>query len=314
MNIAAFDLNLLRVFDAIMRERSVTRAGEQIGLSQPAVSAALNRLRALLDDQLFVRRGNELTPTPRAEDLALPVREALANIERALGGGRKFDPSSLQRTFTLLGADFFSSLLMPPLSDLFATEAPGVRLRFLDSGVLAMDRLLQDDAVDIVLEPHLQPQPEFISNQLLFHAPFVVVAAKSMPAIAKAKLKPGSVFPLDLFCALPQALRAKDGALEGPTDDALAEAGRARRVVLSLPHFYSIALAVARGRLIAVVPELYAKAFAGRLGLVQFQTPVPVDVPEIHMFWHRRHDANPAHKWLRERILQVLREADMPAT
>jgi DNA-binding transcriptional LysR family regulator len=310
MNIAAFDLNLLRVFDAIMRERSVTRAGEQIGLSQPAVSAALNRLRFLLDDQLFVRRGHELAPTPRAEDLALPVREALAGLERALLGDRKFEPASFERNFTLQGADFFTSLLMPLLSDRLAAEAPGVRLRFLDSGAAGMDQALQDDAVDIVMEPYLRPPPEFVSSQLLFHAPFVVVAAKDMPAIAN--LKPGSAFPLDLFCALPHALRAKDGALEGPMDTALAVAGRSRRVVLSLPHFYSVALTVARGRLIAALPGLYANAFAARMGLVQFEPPLPVDVPEIHMFWHRRHDANPAHKWLRERIVQVLREADMP--
>src|SRR3954451_13086285 len=105
MNFGAFDLNLLRVFDALMRERSVTRAGEQIGLSQPAVSQALNRLRALLDDQLFVRRGAEMLPTPRAEALGPAIRDALAQVEVALTGDRRFDPATAERAYTLIGAD-----------------------------------------------------------------------------------------------------------------------------------------------------------------------------------------------------------------
>ena len=113
MNLNALDLNLVKVFDALLRERSVTRAGEQIGLSQPAVSAALNRLRYILNDQLFVRRGNEMMPTPRAESLAEPLRAALREIERVFQSSRNFEPAELDRTFTLMGADFFSMLLMP---------------------------------------------------------------------------------------------------------------------------------------------------------------------------------------------------------
>ena len=156
MNFQAFDLNLLRVFDALMRERSVTRAGERVGLSQPAVSAALARLRAALDDQLFVRRGTEMAPTLRAEDLANPVREALAAMERALFGERRFDPATTHSTFTLLGADFFSTLVMPRLAARLRREAPGVRLRFLDSARGDVDRLLQEDAIDLALDSSLE--------------------------------------------------------------------------------------------------------------------------------------------------------------
>src|SRR5690606_2612012 len=105
MNLNAFDLNLLRVFDALMRERSVTRAGERVGLSQPAVSAALNRLRHVLGDQLLVRRGNDMVPTPRAEDIGETIREALSRIELILAPRGAFDPGALERSFTLLGSD-----------------------------------------------------------------------------------------------------------------------------------------------------------------------------------------------------------------
>jgi len=143
MSLNALDLNLLRVFDALMRERSVTRAGERIGLSQPAVSAALNRLRHLVGDQLFVRRGNDMVPTPRAEDLAAPVRSALAEIEKAFMGGARFDPATAERTFTFMGADYFSMRLMPELARRMAVAAPGIVLRLLDSARGDVDRLLQ---------------------------------------------------------------------------------------------------------------------------------------------------------------------------
>ncbi|WP_224516148.1 LysR family transcriptional regulator [Mesorhizobium sp. CA8] len=149
MNLNALDLNLVRVLDALLREKSVTRAGEQIGLSQPAVSAALNRLRHALNDQLFVRRGNDMVPTPRAESLAEPVRAALREIERAFQPATDFDPARLERTFTFMGADFFSMLLMPPFAARIAAVAPGVSFRFLDSAIGDVSKLLQEDRIDL---------------------------------------------------------------------------------------------------------------------------------------------------------------------
>jgi DNA-binding transcriptional LysR family regulator len=115
MNFAAFDLNLLRVFDALMRERNVTRAGERLGLSQPAVSTALNRLRAAFADELFVRMGGIMEPTPRAIALAEPIREALRRLEVVVGSSMPFDPSSAQREFVVSGTDYVSYLIAPPL-------------------------------------------------------------------------------------------------------------------------------------------------------------------------------------------------------
>ncbi|MEI9418415.1 LysR family transcriptional regulator [Mesorhizobium sp. Cs1321R2N1] len=175
MNLNALDLNLVRVLDALLRERSVTRAGEQIGLSQPAVSAALNRLRHVLNDQLFVRRGNDMVPTPRAESLTEPVRAALREIERVFQTGKDFDPAGLERTFTFMGADFFSMLLMPPLAARIAAIAPGVSFRFLDSARGDVSRLLQDDEIDAALERPLEV-PDWVSSTPLFHSPFAIIA------------------------------------------------------------------------------------------------------------------------------------------
>ncbi|MFC3078435.1 LysR family transcriptional regulator [Phenylobacterium terrae] len=312
MNFAAFDLNLLRVFDALARERSVTRAGEQVGLSQPAVSSALNRLRAILDDQLFVRRGAEMAPTPRAEALAPAVREALTSLERALAGDARFDPAKAQRTFTLLGADFFSTLVIPRLHERIAAEAPGVRLRLLDTAFGDVERLLADDVLDLALERPLQ-LPEWVATQALFVSPFVMVAAKDHPQIAAAGIAPGEVLPLDLFCALPHAIRSVDGSLSGMVDEVLETEGRRREVVLALPHFFAVARAVAAGHVIAALPRQFADAFAGQLGLAVYALPVPSPAPEIRMYWHSRHQKNPAHVWLRDRVVEVIAELEPAA-
>jgi DNA-binding transcriptional LysR family regulator len=305
MNFASLDLNLLRVFDALMREKSATRAGEQVGLSQPAVTAALNKLRRLLDDRLFVRQGAELTPTPRAEALSGPVRDALASLELALTGEARFDPATASRTYTLMGGDFFSMLLMPGLHRRIAAEAPGVRLRLVDSARGDVERLLHEDAIDVALERPL-PMPEWVSSELLFPSPFAVIAAAGHPAIAAAGVKSGQPLPLDLFCALPHAMRSTDGALTGATDDALAQVGRVRRVVLALPQLQAVAKAVAESQLIAAVPEQFARAVAADLGLAVYAPPVPTAVPDIRMYWPRRHDKSPAHLWLRVRILEIV--------
>lgn len=304
MNFAAFDLNLLRVFDALMRERSVTRAGDQIGLSQPAVSQALGRLRALLDDQLFVRRGTEMAPTPRAEEIAPVVRQALAQVEQAIAGVRRFEPASLSRTFSLIGADFVSLLMMPPLYARIAAEAPGVRLRLVDTARGEVERLLQDDAVDLAVERPLT-LPDWVSREGVFRSPFALIAAAGHPEIAAEGVKPGEALSLDLFCRLPHAIRSIDGSMAGWIDEALAETGRSRQVVLALPHFAGVALAVAQSGLIAAIPEQFAHAFATSMGLGVYALPMPTGVPEISMYWHSRHDGNPAHRWLRGHVRAV---------
>jgi DNA-binding transcriptional LysR family regulator len=198
MNLNALDLNLVRVLDALLREKSVTRAGERIGLSQPAVSAALNRLRHALNDQLFVRRGNDMVPTPRAESLAEPVRLALREIERAFQPATDFEPARLERTFTFMGADFFSMLLMPSFAARVAARASGVSLRFLDSARGDVSRLLQEDEIDAALERPLDVA-DWISSAPLFHSPFVIIAAKDNAAIRQAGIADGGSLPIDLF-------------------------------------------------------------------------------------------------------------------
>ncbi|MDX8501580.1 LysR family transcriptional regulator [Mesorhizobium sp. VK4C] len=302
MNLNALDLNLVRVLDALLREKSVTRAGEQIGLSQPAVSAALNRLRHALNDQLFVRRGNDMVPTPRAESLAEPVRAALREIERAFQPTTGFDPARLERTFTFMGADFFSMLLMPPFAARIAAMAPRVSFRFLDSAIGDVSRLLQEDQIDVALERPLEVA-EWVSSVPLFGSPFAIIAAKDNLALGQAGIGEGEQVPLDLFCELPHALRSIDGSMSGFTDDALGRMGRTRRVTLALPHFQAVALAVASGPYLAAVPRQFATAAAKSLPIGIYQPPISIPSPAVRMYWHARRDDEPPHRWVREQVL-----------
>lgn len=304
MNFAGFDLNLLRVFDALMRERSATRAGAMIGLSQPAVSNALNRLRHAFKDELFIRRGNDMVPTPRAESISEHVRNALAQLEQAVVGDAVFDPATAERVFTLMGADFFSIHLMPTLSATLARVAPRCALRLLDSASGDVERLLRDNAIDLALERPLE-MPDWVSRQLLFRSPFKIIAARRHKAIRAARLRDGSKLPLELFCSLPHAIRSIDGSMGGLVDDPLRKVGASRRVVLALPHFHGVVLAVAQGHLIAAVPSQLAHAVAKDLDLAVFAPPVDVPVPDVQLYWHKRHDRHPAHRWLRSEVLSA---------
>lgn len=309
MNFNALDLNLVRVFDALMRERSVTRAGERIGLSQPAVSAALNRLRHLFNDQLFVRQGHEMLPTPLAVELGERARLALSEIEGMVRSVRGLELTEMSRTFSLLGADFFSMLLMPHLASRVSRQAPKVKMRLLDSARGDVARLLQDNAVDMALERPLD-MPDWISTALLFRAPFVIIASAENEMLAD--VAEGAMMPLELFATLPHALRSIDGSLSGMVDDALAALGLGRSVTLALPHFQGVALAVAAGMHIAALPVQFADAVKVDLGLRTFLPPIDVPVPDVNLYWHSRYDDDLAHRWMREQILASVQELGFP--
>lgn len=305
MHFNALDLNLVRVFDALMRERSATRAGDRIGLSQPAVSAALSRLRHAFNDQLFVRRGNDMVPTPRAEALAPLARSALGQIERMVAEPQ-FAPERLERTFTLMGSDFVSTLIMPDLSRRIAAVAPGVALRLRDTAIGEVARVLREDLIDLAIEPSIPDRPDLVASQDAFESPFLLLAASNHLTLAAAGLVPGDVLPLDLLCELRHALRSVDGTATGAIDKALQAVGRSRNVALTVPHFQGVALAVAQSDLVAALPAQFATAMTERLPVETYRLPLPVPAPTIQLLWHQRHDDDPAHRWLRAVTLETI--------
>ncbi|HUZ73675.1 MAG TPA: LysR family transcriptional regulator [Stellaceae bacterium] len=308
MNFATFDLNLLRVFQALMTERHVTKAGQRIGLSQPAVSAALNRLRATFDDELFIREAGGMRPTPRALALSEPIDDALCRIELALGSTGRFEPAAARRDFSIMGIDYVSYLLASPLASELRRTAPGVVVRFVDARTGPIPQLLEEGRIDLAIEVmHEWSDP--VRSQFLLRDRYAVIAAADNPEIALSAVPDRAVLDLDVYCRLPHVLHSLTGGTIGNVDAALAALNRQRHVALSLPHFFSIARAVATSELIATYPERLAAEIAPLLGLRLYRPPVELAPISLAMIWHRRNDSEAGHMWLRQRLMTIAQGA-----
>ena len=309
VNLASFDLNLLKVFDALMLEGSTTRAGQRLGLSQPAVSAALGRLRHTLGDELFLRQGQGLTPTDRARQLEMPVRDALGRIEALTATGIDWSPATATETLKISGLDFFTEMLLPKLAPLIRTEAPGMRLQYVDLMRDASAERLEHDNIDLGLMPAMEV-PVWARQEALFRSPFLIAARTGHRRLARAGIAPGRVVPLDLYCDLDHVICSPDGHLTAMGDAALAKLGRRRNVVMSLPSFDAVTRVVASSEALSLIPSQFARSVEARLGLSLYECPLPPPTPTIAMIWHRRSDANPAHRWLRDRIREITAPMD----
>ena len=296
MNWGAFDLNLLVVFDAVMQERSVTRAGQRIGLSQPAMSHALGRLRHMLKDDLFIRTPDGMTPTPRAEALALPLRNALSEMQLALEPA-KFDPAAADRRFALAVNNYAAVVLAPPLVIAASAAAPSVGLDLRPSGTLDVaDRLDRGD-LELAIGSLESRGERFLASPLLEDT-FVMVMRRGHPAVRR-KLSPRS------FADLPHLEISSSGEDAGFIDRWLAEHALARRIALR-------PLSVGRANSRPVrhdrdVSRRIAQEFV-RSHPLQIREP-PFLSPRVRttMLWHRRLDRHPAHRWLRAIILALVK-------
>lgn len=308
MNWSALDLNLLRVLDAMLRERNTTRVGERIGLSQPAVSSALNRLRATLEDPLFVREGNRMVATPFAASLEEPLAQALGGIENALSR-TPFDPARSTRTFRMLGDNFLADILLPPLVDQLHRQAPGMLLQLLPTNPRSASVQLAEGTIDIAFGPREPDQPEWIADVFTIHGRPVSVASRHNKQLAAAGIKDSKPIPLDLFCDMRHVKFAPEGDLVGAEDRALAKLGRRRRIALTVPDFFSVAQIAAESQLTGLMPEQLARSLAGKLGLTVHPSVRVKPIP-LFLSWHRRNSDDPEHRWMRERILEILAPMD----
>lgn len=309
MNLNSFDMNLLRVLDALLVHGSTVRAAQAIGLSQPAVSAALSRLRHALHDPLFVRQGRALVPTDYARSLRDPLQQLLSETEALLSPPGQFDPAGINRDFRLSGIDIYAQVLWPGLLDCLAQSAPRARVQLIN---LASDDELEplvQEQVDLSLFPS-RPFPEWIMSEVIWRPGFTTLARRDHPQLASAGVAEGDLIPLDLYCDLGHALCSTEGNFSAMGDAALARVGRSRRVVTTLPSFHSTCSIVAASDLIALIPTEFAQRIAPQLGLALYRQPVSLESPGIAMVWHRRADRSPAHVWLRDQIRRIMRGLD----
>ncbi|NDY90337.1 LysR family transcriptional regulator [Ideonella sp. TBM-1] len=295
MDLRGIDLNLLLVFEAMAEHRSVTRAGEAIGLSQPAMSAALARLRALLDDPLFIKVGARMAPTDRAEALTEPVRRVLQTVrgEILLPGG--FDPARSERTFTVITPDIGEMLFVPPLVARLATHAPGVRLNVISRPrTAAADALAAGDAdLAIGYFPDLRGAAFF--QQKLFDNRHVCMLRQDHPLAHSGALALGD------YLALQHVVVHPDGR-EHVFEQYLARQGVVRNVVLELSHFMSLLPLIETSDLVATVPQDLAQ-ICQRYARIRVLA-APIEAPDIpvHQFWHRRAHKDAACAWLRTQV------------
>jgi DNA-binding transcriptional LysR family regulator len=300
MDIRSVDLNLLVVFDAMVEHRSVTRAAEALSLSQPAMSAAVARLRTLFDDPLFVRVGPEMQPTPRAVDLSSPIRQVVRTIRTEILHRSGFDPAVSHRTFTLVTPDIAEVNFLPRLLACLAKEAPHTNLRTLAMPPHAAAESLESGSAELALGyfPDLQKAGFF--QQKLIRNSHVCLVRKDHPTI-------GSRLTLSQFLAASHAVVKPDGR-EHVFEQFLLKKGLKRRVLVEISHFMSLLPIVEASDLVATVPKDLAE-FCVRHGAVRFvETPMKSPVIDVHLLWHRRFQKDPAHTWLRGAIHKLFRD------
>jgi LysR family transcriptional regulator, nod-box dependent transcriptional activator len=303
VNLAGVDLNLLVALDALLRERSVTRAARRVGLSQPGMSNALARLRTLLDDPLFVRQGAVLVPTPRAESLVQPVREALALVDAALEEQPRFDPARDRRSFSVTCSDYTLLLLIGPLIRVLAAEAPSVAIVVLPRLADAASALRAGE-VDFVVEPMKIMSHASLSSQLLFED-------RWMCCVWEGNTRVGDRLTLETYLALGHLTYSVGrGQPVSLADQYLARIRIPRRIEVSVESFLLAPFLLQGTDLVTLVPAR-AGPYLRRTAAIRLLDP-PIELPEVvqMLWWHPRLNADPAHAWLRGCIRAIAQRLD----
>ena len=302
MDIRAVDLNLLKAFDALMSERAVTRAAGRIGLSQPAMSHALSRLRAMFADDLFVRTPAGMEPTAHAREIAPLISAAIEQIEAALNLGAGFDPAKSAGIFTAGMAEYAEVALVGRLTRAFSDEAPRATLRLLPLNGAEAGEQLERGIIDVAVA-HLRGLPPAIERRTLLRDPFVVVMRKGHPLAACGALT------LEAYAAQSHVLVSPRGDTTGSVDRILADFGLRRRIALLVATYLAVPAALAVSDLVATVPSRTARqiALTGEIEIV----PLPVDLDTtVSIAWHRRAASEPAQSWFRSLLIDAAQYDD----
>lgn len=296
-DVRKLDLNLLVVLDALLAEKNLTHAGERIGMTQPAVSSSLTKLRALFDDQLLVRQGRGFVLTPRAEQLVPSVAECVSAVHRTFEVLPTFDPLMSTRTFIVSASDYFLAELTGPLLGLLRREAPHTRLQFsplpIEEGVTPIDLLRND----VIIAGTGRGVPG--KRASLFSDRFVCIIDAAHPALQGERL------PFSALGAYPHVRSSFGVGVATHIDDMLSEAGVIPRDIMTVQGFMSVPFALPGTEWLGWVPERTAHRYAADLGLVIAHTPIEPAVLVEAAHWHPSKSSDPALQWL----LQQLRVA-----
>ncbi|MFK4872541.1 LysR family transcriptional regulator [Novosphingobium sp. ZW T3_23] len=307
MNYRHFDLNLLVVLHSLLEERGVNATARRLGMSQPNVSFALNKLRSRFEDELLIRVGNSMQPTALGESLRLPLQKMLASLEGEIFAQRTFEPECSDRRFTISTSDIGELVFLPRLMAELAGRAPGITL---ESRSMAPDELqaaMAEGEVDLALGYFPDLDGNNFLTQKLFDHPFACIARADHPE-ARAG------WSLETYLGLGHIVVAQRGRSQELFEARLREMGLSRRVQLQSPHFMSVPLLVAGSDLISTVPAAVGGIFATMAHLKVIAPPLPSPMINLQQFWHRRAQDDPAVLWLRRLIAELFLGRDPSPT
>lgn len=301
MELHELDLNLLVVFNQLLVDRRVSKAADSLGVSQPAVSNALAKLRKLLDDDLFLRTPRGMEPTPHAEQLAESVSYALAMIHSGLNQRASFEPATAKRAFTIGMTDIGEIYFLPALIDRLRREAPGVTLSTVRNASVKLRDELEAGQVDIALGLLPQLKAGFFQRRLFMQR--YVCLMRRGHALEQAGLSAAA------FAAAEHLVVVSAGTGHGKVDELLQRGGVARTVRLTVPHYVSVGHILQGSDLVATVPERLADRLLGPFGLIKRPHPVPLPEIAINVFWHAKVHRSPASRWLRGVVFELFSDA-----
>jgi DNA-binding transcriptional LysR family regulator len=300
-----FDLNLLRAFDAVWRHGHLGVASEELGLSQPALSYALKRLRESVGDPLFLKVSGGMQPTARAMHLAPVVQSVLASIREHVLVAPSFDWKSDRRSFSIAMSDLGEMVFLPKLLGRVMSEAPFVDVRSISLPHRGVVTALQKGEVDLAIGYFPDIAGSDLLQQRLFRHGFVCLVRAEHPAIDGRLTQ-------KQFQDLPHAVVRSEGRSQELVEQYLAQHGIRRRELLRSPHFLSIPMVIASTDLIVTLPQPVGEVFARIVDLQILQPPYPIPSFDIKQYWHRSQHADPGNRWLRALVFELLAETGQP--
>jgi DNA-binding transcriptional LysR family regulator len=295
MDITKLDLNLLVVFHHLLMHKKVSAVAQVLGMSQPAVSSALGRLRASLGDDLFLRTQAGMEPTPYALQLAEPVALSLNGLQQAFNVRAAFDPKSSCRNFKIAMTDVGEMYFLPVLMKGLSREAPGVTVQVESVTHPSLKEDMTAGRIDLALGLLPQLQAGFF-QQALFRQKYICLMRKGHPLAGKNKLS------LSTFTEAEHVRVVASGTGHGRVDVALEQKKLRRHIRLTVPHYVALGDVLSQSDLIATVPERFADRILRPYDLVKRDLPIQVGESAIHQFWHSRLHRDPGHQWLRQHI------------
>lgn len=300
MELSDIDLNQLVLFHHLMVERRVSRVAEKLGLTQPAVSNTLAKLRRQFGDELFVRTPAGMVPTPFAEQMAEPIGYALGMIHSGLNQQGRFDPASVKRAVSIGMTDIGEIVFLPRLAERLQQEAPGVSLSTVRTTATNLREDMESGKVDLAIGPLPQLKAGFFQRRL-FRQRYVCLFRKGHPLDRKR-------LTLADFKAAEHLVIVSAGTGHGQVDELIRRAGVERRVRLTIPHFVSVGHLLRSTDMVATVTERLAESLVEPFDLSWRPHPVPLPEVAINVFWHAKVHRSPAHQWLRGLVFELFGE------